>query len=141
LGFAAAFVFFFPVTAPAAVAALIGAPMLWLLGGTPRPAFSRAFGAAFLGLVFYMATAGVAVSMDFDLTDTFQRDQLTPDAIIPIALGQCVALAGFAIVSAWWMHRRSIAPGLVLRAFVAGVLTVVLLTGALIGAAWQPGMT
>jgi hypothetical protein len=136
----AALAVFSPITVPAAVTAVIGAPVLMLMLGPPRPPLGRAFYAAFAGFVVYMASVGAAVAMGVALTGSISLDPVTPKIAGAVAIGQVVALAGFAIVSAWWLRRSLPSIADLVRAFGAGVVSLALFLAALLSAAWKLGI-
>lgn len=136
----AALALFSPITVPAAVTAVIGAPVLMLLIGQPRPPFGRAFAASFAGFVVYMASVGAAVAMGVTLTGSMSLDPVTPRIAAAVAIGQVVALAGYAIVSAWWLRRSLPSISDLVRAFGAGLVSLALFLGAMLGAAWKLGI-
>lgn len=136
----AALLLFSPITIPAGVAAVIGAPVLMFMIGRPRPSLGRAFAAAFAGFVAYMASVGATVAMGATLTGPASLDAMTPKMIGALAIGQVVALAGFALVSAWWLRRRLPTPADLVRAFGAGLAALVLFLVVVLGAAWKLGL-
>jgi hypothetical protein len=136
----AALLFFSPVTIPAGAAAVVGTPLLMALMGAPRPDAGRAFVATFAGFIVYMASVGIVVGMSMALTGALSPDRLTRETLTAMAIGQALPLAGFALVSSWWVRRRVPKLGEIARAFVAGAIAVIIVAGITLGLAWKLGL-
>lgn len=122
-----AFVVFTPITLPASAATPFAALTLVLFSGAPRPSFHRAVGAAFLGLLAYFGIAAGMLAPMFSasasegITSLGSLFRLLAQQLGVFVMAQFAAVAGYAGVAAWRLAGGVPSPGLVARAFIAGV--------------------
>lgn len=136
-----AFVVLTPITLPAAGATPFAALMLMVLGGAPRPSFGRAVGAAFLGLLAYFAIVAGTWAPMFPasaiegITSLRSLLRLFAPHLGVMVIVQLIAVAGYAVVAAWRLAGGIPKFGLVARAFIAGVMGLLIFTACLLALA------
>jgi hypothetical protein len=136
-----AFVVAAPITLPATAATPFAALALVASGHAPRPAFPRALGAAFLGLLAYFAIVGGMLAPRFPAS-AIERVSSVASLLALLApqLGvvltaQLLAVTCCAVVAAWRLAGGVPSPGLVARAFIAGVIGLLAFTACLVALA------
>jgi hypothetical protein len=133
-----AFVVLTPITLPASGATPFVALMLLVFGGAPRPSFARAVGASFLGLLAYFAIVAGTLAPMFPapaidgITSSGSLLRLLAPQLGVIVTVQLVALAVYAVVAAWRLAGGIPKLNLVGRAFIAGVIGLLIFTACLL---------
>lgn len=136
-----AFVALTPITLPASGATPFAALMLVVFNGAPRPSFGRAVGASFLGLLAYFAIVAGTLAPMFPasaiegITSMGSLLRLLAPQLGVIVIVQLVAVAGYAVVAAWRLAGGVPEPRLVARAFIAGVIGLLMFTACLLALA------
>lgn len=142
-----AFVVFAPITLPASAATPFAALALVVSGRTPRPAFPRALGAAFLGLLAYFAIVAGMLAPRFSAVAIERVSSmgsllaLLAPQLGALVMTQLVAVTGYAVVAAWRLAGGVPSPGLVARAFIAGVVGLLAFIACLVALAPVLGLS
>lgn len=141
-----AFVVFAPITLPASAATPFAAVMLKVFGGAHRTSLRRAVGAAFVGLLAYFGIAGAVLAPTFSALPIERIASLGSalEALAPhlgvLAIGQLLAVAGYAVIAAGWLAGGVPTSILVMRAFMAGIVGLVMCVACLLGLASALGL-
>jgi hypothetical protein len=142
-----AFVVFAPITLPATAATPFAALALVASCHAPRPAFPRALGAAFLGLLAYFAIVGGMLAPRFPaaaierVSSVASLLALLAPQVGALVMAQLVAVSGYAVVAAWRLAGGVPSPGLVARAFIAGVIGLLAFIACLVALAPVLGLS
>lgn len=141
-----AFVVFAPIALPASTATPFAAGMLKVFGGAHRPSLRRTVGAAFVGLLAYFGIAGAVLAPKFSAfpIERIESVRSLLEVLAPhlgaLAMGQLLAVAGYAVIAAGWLARGVPKPDLVARAFMSGVVGLLMFVGCLLALASALGL-